>query len=99
MPFSRTIFLTGFPGFIAGRLIRLLAADDVQFFLLVQSHLIDTAKRELESIAADTGAPLENFALVEGDISMPDLGIADEDLAVIREETTDIFHLAAIYDL
>ena len=99
MQFSRTIFLTGFPGFIAGRLIRRLAADDIQFFLLVQPHLVDTAKLELESIADDTAAPLENFALIEGDISQPDLGIPDEDLAVIREETTDLFHLAAIYDL
>jgi thioester reductase-like protein len=99
MPFTRTIFLTGFPGFIGGRLIRRLAAPDVQFFLLVQPYLIEAAKKELQSIADDTGAPIENFALVEGDISQPDLGIPEDDLAVIREETTDIFHLAAIYDL
>ena len=35
MSFSETIFLTGFPGFIATRLVRRLAAADTQFFLLV----------------------------------------------------------------
>ncbi len=99
MAFSESFFITGFPGFIGGRLLRRLAGPDTQFFLLVEPRLIDTAKSEVERIAAATATPLENFALVAGDISKPGLGIAEDDLAVIREETTDIFHLAAIYDL
>jgi thioester reductase-like protein len=43
--------------------------------------------------------PLENFALIEGDITRKNLGIADEDLKAVERETTDVFHLAAIYDL
>ena len=99
MAFSETFLTTGFPGFIGGRLLGRLAGADTQFFLLVQPELIERAKAEVEQIAAATATPLENFALVEGDISKPGLGIADEDLAIISEETTDIFHLAAIYDL
>ena len=52
-----------------------------------------------EDIAARTGTPLENFALVEGDITRENLGMADEDLETIRAETTDLYHLAAAYDL
>jgi nucleoside-diphosphate-sugar epimerase len=97
--FSKTIFITGFPGFIAVRLAARLARPDVQFFLLVQPQFIEAAMRAAESIAGSTSTPIENFALVEGDISMSDLGISKEDLEVIRDQTTDIFHLAAIYDL
>ena len=96
---TTTIFLTGFPGFIAERLVARLAADDVQFYLLVQSAFVDKAKDAIEQIAKDTKTPLENFVLVEGNITKPGLGIAAEDLETIRAETTDVFHLAAVYDL
>ena len=99
MPFNETIFLTGFPGFIAERLVERLATPDTQFFLLVQSQFTEKATAAVERIAEETSTPLENFALIEGDITLPDLGISPEDLDSIRDEITDIFHLAAAYDL
>lgn len=99
MGFSKTIFMTGFPGFIAERLVARLSRPDVQFFLLVQPQFVETAVKAVEKIAADTSTPIENFALIEGDISKSDLGMSAEDLAIVRGETTDLFHLAAIYDL
>jgi thioester reductase-like protein len=99
MAFSETIFLTGFPGFIAGRLVERLARPDIQFYLLVQKRFIEQAMHDVEEIAARTGTPLENFAIVEGDITRENLGIAGEDLETIRAETTDLYHLAAAYDL
>lgn len=99
MDFNETIFLTGFPGFIAARLVKRLAQRDTQFFLLVQTDFVETAMRQIESICAEIGVPAENFALVEGDITRENLGISAEDLRVIRNETTAVYHLAAIYDL
>jgi nucleoside-diphosphate-sugar epimerase len=99
MSFSQTIFLTGFPGFIAERLVARLAGPDFQFFLLVQPPFVEKAMRAVERIAADTNTPLENFGLIEGDITAENLGVAGEDLQSIRNETTDVFHLAAVYDL
>ena len=99
MSYSRSIFLTGFPGFIAGRLVERLADEETQFFLLVQSRFVETATKMAERIAFETGIPIENFVLVEGDIVLTDLGISPEDLETIQAETTDIFHLAAAYDL
>ena len=99
MAFTETVFLTGFPGFIGERLVERLARPETQFYLLVQTPFIERASAELDEIATKTGTPLENFALVEGDITKPNLGIAEEDLAAIREETTSVFHLAAAYDL
>lgn len=99
MKFSETIFLTGFPGFIAEKLVRRLANADIQFFLLVQNQFLEKAMRDIEKICAETQTPLENFALIEGDITRENLGITKKDLATVRAETTDVFHLAAIYDL
>lgn len=99
MRFSETNFITGFPGFIAGRLVDRLARPDVQFYLLVQSKFVETAIKAVEKIADSTNVPLENFALIEGDIVAENLGIAAEDLAAMREEITSVYHLAAIYDL
>ncbi|MEP7076485.1 MAG: SDR family oxidoreductase [Acidobacteriota bacterium] len=99
MSFTRSIFLTGFPGFIAAKLVERLAREEAQFFLLVQRQFVGKATAEIEGISARTGTPIENFALVEGDIAFKNLGISDEDLATLRSETTDIFHLAAVYDL
>src|SRR5687768_9094214 len=99
MNFTETIFLTGFPGFIAGRLVRRLATPDTQFFLLVQSQFLEKAAQDVENIASEMNVPLENFALIEGDITRENLGISEEDLETVLAETTDVFHLAAIYDL
>lgn len=99
MAFSKTIFVTGFPGFIAERLVERLAGDDVQSLLLVQPQFVERAISSVERIAEQTGTALENFALIEGDITLPQLGIADEDLKLVRDQTTDVFHLAAVYDL
>ncbi|HEX9959469.1 MAG TPA: SDR family oxidoreductase [Pyrinomonadaceae bacterium] len=99
MNFTETIFLTGFPGFIAGRLVERLAKPETQFFLLVQPALVKKAMRDIETIAREKDVPLENFALIEGDITRKNLGISDEDLETVQGETTDVYHLAAIYDL
>jgi thioester reductase-like protein len=99
MTFSETIFLTGFPGFIAERLVSCLARHDTQFFLVVQPEFTQRASSAIERISELTGTPLENFAIIEGDITKPKLGISDEDLRTIRDETTSVFHLAAAYDL
>ena len=99
MLYRESIFLTGFPGFIAGRLLERLAKYETQYFLLVQPHLVEQAMNEVEAISEFTGVPLESFVIVEGDITLPQLGLSDEDLETLQFETTDVFHLAAVYDL
>jgi nucleoside-diphosphate-sugar epimerase len=99
MDFAETIFITGFPGFIAGRLVERLATADTQFFLLVQPQFVKKAISDIEEISAETNTPLENFAIIEGDITQKNLGISEADLEIVKAETTDVFHLAAAYDL
>jgi thioester reductase-like protein len=99
MNFHETIFLTGFPGFIAARLVKRLAQRNRQFFLLVQKDFVEKATRDVEEITQKTGVPLENFTLVEGDITRENLGVSEKDLRIIQKEATDVYHLAAVYDL
>ncbi len=99
MSLNETIFLTGFPGFIAGRLVERLARQDARFLLLVQSAFVARAREEVARIAHETGAPIENFRILEGDITQPDLGLARASMEIARAETTLLFHLAAVYDL
>ncbi len=99
MLFRESIFVTGFPGFIASRLVEKLAGPETQFFLLVQPQFVEKAMAEVEDIAEATGTPLECFVLVEGDITLPKLGVPDADLETMQHEVTDVFHLAAVYDL
>jgi len=99
MSFTRTVFLTGFPGFIAERLVAKLAKKEWQFFLLVQAQFLEKALETVKEIAEQTETPLENFAVIEGDITQPELGMEPDDAANVRYATTDVFHLAAAYDL
>jgi len=99
MSFTRTFFITGFPGFIAKRLVARLAKEEFQLFLLVQPQFIESAMEAVAVISEETRVPLENFAVIEGDITSTDLGMDPDDAATVRYEATDVFHLAAIYDL
>jgi len=96
---TETIFLTGFPGFIATRLVRRLAANPGRLLLLVQPAFAERALDEINEIAAETGRPVTDFSLLTGDITAPNLGLSQTDLDRALAETTIVFHLAAIYDL
>lgn len=99
MPANETFFITGFPGFIANRLMQRLAMNQARFLLLVQPTLTDRAKHEIAQIADKTSRSPQDFAILSGDISAADLALSQPDLDLARSETTRIFHLAAIYDL
>ena len=70
---DETVFLTGFPGFIAGRLIERLARDGARFLLLVQPAFVERARKEISQLADKTGAAPERFRVLEGDITREDL--------------------------
>lgn len=99
MPDRETLFITGFPGFIANRLLERLARKDCDFILLVQPALLARAAEEIARISELTGKSAADFRVVEGDISEPNLALQPSDLELVRQETVRVFHLAAIYDL
>src|ERR1043166_342951 len=100
MPFSdETIFITGFPGFIAERLVKHLAKLNARFTLLVQPALLARALADIRRITRQTKTNPENLSIVVGDITQTNLGMSATDFQQAREKTTSLFHLAAIYDL
>ncbi len=56
MALNETIFMTGFPGFIAGRLVKRLLADDARLLLLVQPAFVERAHADIRRIAREVGA-------------------------------------------
>ena len=96
---DETFFITGFPGFIANRLVESLARSTGKLILLVQPSLRERAEEELSRIAALTGREASTFHIVLGDISVPELGLSEVDQQLVHTETTRVFHLAAVYDL
>src|SRR5881409_3361039 len=100
MAFSdETVFLTGFPGFIAGRLVKRLAREGARFILLVQPLLVARAREDVALIVSETGVNAKNFSIVAGDITKANLGMSEDEFERARKQTTILFHLAAIYDL
>jgi len=99
MPDRETFFITGFPGFIANRLLERLARQDCDFILLVQPSLLARAHEEIARIAQLGGRNVAEFKFVEGDISEPRLALSAADFDLVQQQTTRVFHLAAVYDL
>jgi len=93
-----TVFLTGFPGFLGSALVeRLLERrdDDTTVTCLVQSKFRDEAEQRVAAVADDP----DRVELVEGDITDPDLALDDDTYDDLQDETVQVYHLAAIYDL
>lgn len=86
-------FVTGYPGFIGKRLVRYLAEQNPggRITLLVQPKFVKEAEAYLAKI--QTGTRLE---VLSGDIVDMHLGLAGAEYQRLVEETTHIFHLAAI---
>jgi len=93
---SRTIFITGFPGFIAGELLqRFLAEPGTTVRMLVLPAMLPQAQ-----LARDALGPLkERTEIVVGDLTRPQLGIETPVMARLTAEVDTVYHLAAIYDL
>jgi len=91
-----TIFFTGFPGFIGKQLALTLLKKypDVKLIFLVHPSQLDKAKADFKELGFST--PHE---IISGDITQSNLGMSHDSAQKVKNETTIVFHLAAIYDL
>jgi thioester reductase-like protein len=93
------LLFTGFPGFLGSELLPKVLGrlPEHRAFCLVQSKFMGQAEARLESILKAFPTLRGRIALAIGDITQPDLGL--ENAPRIQRETSEIFHLAAVYDL
>lgn len=94
-------FITGFPGFIATRLVRKLAgmSSDKPFILLVHKSQLDKAEAAVAEIARQSESEESRFEIVQGDITKVGLGLEKASGDKTLQGITHVFHLAALYDL
>lgn len=92
--------MTGFPGFLGSALLpRLLARREAMTAIcLVQPHLLEVAEQRLAGIEAAHPHLANRVSLVVGDITTAGLGVDRRDRPKLHE-VTEVWHLAAVYDL
>lgn len=86
--------VTGYPGFIAKRLVEHLAQEGKgRIYTLVQPRFLEQAKA---SAAGVKGAPVE---VLTGDVTDLHLGLSGEEVERVASSVTRVFHLAALNQL
>lgn len=93
--------VTGFPGFLAAALLpKLLDRTDGETSVacLIQSRYLKLAQERAAEITRTRPEWKSRLQLIEGDITLPGLGLSSDALP-LRHDVREAFHLAAVYDL
>lgn len=92
--------MTGFPGFLGSALLPgiLEKREGARAICVVQGRHMETARAKLTEIQAAHPDTADRIQLVEGDITVQGLGLADS-VADDVEDVDEVWHLAAVYDL
>jgi len=95
-----THFFTGYPGFLGSQLLpRVLERDPAaRAICLVQKKFMKLAGDRVAQLRLADPDMASRVELIEGDISIPSLDL-DERTWAKAQESTEIWHLAAVYDL
>jgi thioester reductase-like protein len=101
---TRHALVTGFPGFIARRLVKkLLAADDhLKLTLVAEPNEKEKADQELERLrsALPSDPTLgERVRVMTGDVTWMDIGLSGAEFRALTSEVTEVYHLAAVHSI
>lgn len=101
---GKNVFITGATGFLGKFLVeKLLFSTEVKsVYVLLRSKRGKTPQDRLNEFKADkifsfrlNGDQLSKVQVVSGDISLPGLGLSDEDKLTLKSKVNIIFHSAA----
>lgn len=97
---ARTLLITGVTGTLGKEMIKelILTTEDKLYVLVRRKGRHSHWDRMRKILAA---ANLERYLgtriqVLDGDVTLPQLGISDENLSVLRSEVTEFFHVAAL---
>ncbi len=95
------VLWTGFPGFLGSALVpRVLERSPEQRAVcLTQSKFVNQSRARVQEIEQAYPHLRGRIELTVGDIAEPHLGLGLANMSRLMNETREIFHLAAIYDL
>jgi len=89
-------FVTGATGFIGRRLVeKLLQRPEATVYYLILARELPM----VEQLHQRWGTGADRTVPIIGDLTQPQLGVTDPDLARLEGNIHHLFHLAAIYDL
>ncbi len=93
----RDILITGFPSFVARKLVATIIENEPEatLRLVVRPDYIDEADRQLR----DMEAPRDRIHLLSGDVVALDLGLSGREYLELVARVTDIYHIASIWFL
>ena len=94
---SRDILITGFPTFLARKLLETILEREPNSTvrLLVMPDLMDEAVEQLDALEYDEG----RIDVLEGDVVAIDLGLSGTEYLDLIANVTDIYHIASIWYL
>jgi len=96
MPHPRNIFLTGATGFIGSHLTARLLNDGHHVTALARPSKNVSARERVQNIVSAPGVTrFEHLHILEGDISLPHLGLSDTARAEVISSTEEVWHCAA----
>ncbi|MFB6264146.1 MAG: SDR family oxidoreductase [Bradymonadaceae bacterium] len=95
------VLMTGFPGFLAGRLLGELRDREPtgRLHLLVEPRFRDRAERQMDRLEREHGEFEGGWTIHEGDITDEQLGLDAAAYERLTDEVGVVWHLAALYDL
>jgi NAD(P)-dependent dehydrogenase (short-subunit alcohol dehydrogenase family) len=88
-------FVTGGTGFVGRFLVTKLLQRGEPVYVLVRK----SSQRKLAALRAEWNVGEDRVIAVDGDLTKPQLGIADAELKKLKGKIKHLFHVAAVYDL